>query len=135
MERLTRWNGKKWILPQGAWREIAERLAAYENTGMEPDEIAALQGVADAQRPLPPRDEIITAVFVLRNGGGYVPYIDPTTGTAPLTVAEIVDLTDNPEVIREPGANFLVIESHPSLWHIAQVSGYTPDTGLYTKFY
>ena len=44
MVRLTRWNGKKWVLPQGygAWREIADRLAAYENTGLEPDEIRAL---------------------------------------------------------------------------------------------
>ena len=40
MERLTRWNGKKWVLPQGRtsdgesyWRLIAERLAAYENAG------------------------------------------------------------------------------------------------------
>lgn len=40
--RLTRWNGKKWILPQGQWREIAERLAAYENTGCTPDEIAEM---------------------------------------------------------------------------------------------
>ncbi len=32
MDRLTRWNGKKFILPQGAgvWRTIAEKLAAYE---------------------------------------------------------------------------------------------------------
>ena len=38
MDRLTRWNGKKYVLPQGhgVWREIAERLAAYENTGLEP---------------------------------------------------------------------------------------------------
>ena len=36
--RLTRWNGKKWILPQGAWREICEKLAAYENIG-SPEEI------------------------------------------------------------------------------------------------
>lgn len=42
--RLTRWNGKKWVLPQGAWREIAERLAAYENTGLEPEEIKELKG-------------------------------------------------------------------------------------------
>lgn len=40
MARLTHWNGTKYVLPQGAWREIAERLAAYENTGWEPDEIA-----------------------------------------------------------------------------------------------
>lgn len=31
MERLTRWNGKKYILPQGAWREITDRLTDYEN--------------------------------------------------------------------------------------------------------
>lgn len=39
MSRLTKWNGKKWILPQGRWREVAERLAAYENTGLEPEQI------------------------------------------------------------------------------------------------
>lgn len=46
MDRLTRWNGKKWILPQGRtsdgesyWRVIAEKLAEYENTGMTPAEI------------------------------------------------------------------------------------------------
>ena len=32
MKRLTRWNGKKYVLPStsngpGVWREIAERLA------------------------------------------------------------------------------------------------------------
>lgn len=135
MERLTKWNGKKWILPQGAWREIAERLAAYENTGLEPEEIAALQAADTAQPSLPARDEILTAVFIRRNGGGYVPYTDPTTGTARLYASEVEELADNPEVIREIGANHLVIESHPDFWHIAQVSGYTPDTGLYTKLY
>lgn len=45
MDRLTRWNGKKYVLPQGrgAWREIADRLAAYENTGLKPEEIEALK--------------------------------------------------------------------------------------------
>ena len=43
-KRLTHWNGKKWILPQGAWREIADRLAAYENTGLEPEEIEEMKG-------------------------------------------------------------------------------------------
>ena len=48
MKRLTRWNGKKYVLPStsngpGVWREIAERLAAYENTGLEPEEIEALK--------------------------------------------------------------------------------------------
>ena len=38
MERLTKWNGSKYILPQGRtpdgqswWRIIADRLAQYEN--------------------------------------------------------------------------------------------------------
>ena len=45
MDRLTHWNGKKYILPQGrgVWRKIAERLAAYENTGLEPEEIVMLK--------------------------------------------------------------------------------------------
>lgn len=50
MERLTKWNGKKWVLPQGRtsdgesnWRIIAERLAAYENTGLTPEEIEKLK--------------------------------------------------------------------------------------------
>lgn len=44
-ERLTTWNGSKYILPQGRnadgmsnWRRIAERLASYENIG-SPEEI------------------------------------------------------------------------------------------------
>ena len=48
MSRLTKWNGKKWILPQGRtsdgesyWRIIADRLAEYENIG-EPDELTAV---------------------------------------------------------------------------------------------
>jgi hypothetical protein len=45
MERLTRWNGTKYVLPQGygQWRIIADRLAAYENTGLSPDEIETLK--------------------------------------------------------------------------------------------
>ena len=49
MERLTRWNGEKYILPQGRtsggesnWRRIAERLGAYEDTGLDPEEIGSL---------------------------------------------------------------------------------------------
>ena len=51
MERLTRWNGEKWVLPQGKtsdgqsyWRIIAERLAAYENAHLSPEEIEKLKG-------------------------------------------------------------------------------------------
>ena len=50
MDRLTSWNGKKYVLPQGRtdkgesyWRIIAERLAAYENTGLTPEEIEKLK--------------------------------------------------------------------------------------------
>lgn len=46
MNRLTHWNKQRgqWGLPQGpgSFRMIAERLAAYENTGMEPETIWAL---------------------------------------------------------------------------------------------
>ena len=42
MERLTQWNGQKWILPQGRtsdgesyWRIIADKLAYYENAEAE----------------------------------------------------------------------------------------------------
>lgn len=50
-DRLTKWNGSKWILPQGKtsdgesyWRIIADRLAAYENTGLSPEEIEEMKG-------------------------------------------------------------------------------------------
>lgn len=45
-ERLTSWNGTKWVLPQGRtsdgqsyWRIIAERLAEYENNDPELEEV------------------------------------------------------------------------------------------------
>ena len=45
-ERLTSWNGTKWVLPQGRtsdgqsyWRMIAERLAEYENNDPELEEV------------------------------------------------------------------------------------------------
>ena len=54
MNRLTTWNGKKYVLPQGRtskgesyWRIIAERLAAYENTGLTPEQIEQMKGKAD----------------------------------------------------------------------------------------
>lgn len=44
MERMTVWNGTKWTIPKGTtrgmWRRVIERLAAYEDTGYEPSEIA-----------------------------------------------------------------------------------------------
>lgn len=49
-DRLTKWNGSKWVLPQGRtsdgqsyWRIIADTLAAYENNGMTQDEIEELK--------------------------------------------------------------------------------------------
>lgn len=50
-DRLTHWNGKKWILPQGvgSFRQIAERLAAYEDTGLTPDEILHLKEKSEAE--------------------------------------------------------------------------------------
>lgn len=42
MDRLSKWNGEKYILPQGQWRAICDRLGAYEDTGFEPEEIVAM---------------------------------------------------------------------------------------------
>ena len=42
MERLSKWNGEKFVLPQGRWRDIADRLGDYEETGLEPEEISAI---------------------------------------------------------------------------------------------
>lgn len=46
MDRLTRWNGTKWVLPGGRtsagesyWRLIAEKLAAYENISPDPGKL------------------------------------------------------------------------------------------------
>jgi len=39
--RMTSWSRGKYVLPQGrgTWRRIAERLAAYENCGLEPKKL------------------------------------------------------------------------------------------------
>lgn len=54
MNRLTRWNGSKYILPQGRtpdgisyWRVIADRLAEYENTMLTPQAIEELKKGGD----------------------------------------------------------------------------------------
>lgn len=134
MKRLTHWNGKKWVLPQGQWREIAERLAAYENTGLEPEQIEALKAGED-DAPPPSLGDIFTAVIIERDDGGNVPYVDPVSCCAYLYAADVEANADNPEVIRERGANHLVIEVYKDRWHVAQVGGYSPETGLYTKLY
>ena len=76
MNRLTKWNGKKWVLPQGQWREIAERLAAYENTGLEPEQVAALKTDAE-DIPVASLGDLFTAVIIVRDEAGNVPYVDP----------------------------------------------------------
>ena len=52
MGRLTRWNGVKYLLPQGRtsdgqsyWRLIADKLGAYEDTGIEPEEILKMKEI------------------------------------------------------------------------------------------
>lgn len=44
MDRMTKFSRGKYTLPQGkgSFRRIAERLAAYEDTGLEPEEIKEL---------------------------------------------------------------------------------------------
>lgn len=79
MPRLTRWNGKKWILPQGAWREITDRLAAYENSGLEPEEIAALQ-------------EAPAAIQKIQKEERDMPKSEPHVEKITLTVAEAAEL-------------------------------------------
>ena len=133
MNRLTRWNGKKWVLPQGAWREIAERLAAYEDTGLEPEQIEALKWIEE--KPVQFMGEIFTAELIVNDVDGNVPYIDPTNCCAYLYAGEIVANADNPEVIREPGANHVAIAIFRDHWHVVSVSGYAPDRGLYTKIF
>ena len=57
MERLTTWNGSKYILPQGRtsegesyWRIIADKLAQYENN--EPVEKEMRFGFTDIMMPI-----------------------------------------------------------------------------------
>ena len=131
MNRLTRWNGKKWVLPQGAWREIAERLAAYEDTGLEPEQIEALKWIEE--KPVQFMGEVFTAELIVHEMDGNVPYIDPTNYCAYLYAGEIIANADNPDVIREPGVNHVAIAVFRDHWHVVSVSGYAPDRGLYTK--
>lgn len=46
MERLTKWNGKKYVLVNGQGygqtRIFTDKLAAYENTGYEPEQIKVI---------------------------------------------------------------------------------------------
>ena len=49
MERLTYFDGGKWRLKIGDTEysgEAVDRLAAYEDTGLEPEEITAIIGLA-----------------------------------------------------------------------------------------
>ena len=139
MNRLTRWNGKKWVLPQGMWREIAERLAAYENTGLEPEQVVELQTEQGLDLMLggdrPNKHDLFTASVIVHDEAGNVPYVDPTNCCTHLYAAEVEANADNPEVMQEPGVNHLVIAVYRDHWHIVQVGGYTPDRGMYTKLY
>jgi hypothetical protein len=133
MNRITRWNGKKWVLPQGAWREIAERLAAYENTGLEPEQIENLKTARDNDIPVFKLGDVFPVAIIVHDEAGNVPYVDPVNCCAYLYVSEIAANADNPEAMQEPGVNHLVIAIYRDHWHIAQVGGYTPERGMYTK--
>lgn len=47
MERLTHWNGKKYVLTHGQGfgqtRVFTDKLAEYENTQLEPEEVEELK--------------------------------------------------------------------------------------------
>jgi len=47
MERLTHWNGKKYVITggmgYGKTRLITDKLAAYENTMLEPEQIEEMR--------------------------------------------------------------------------------------------
>lgn len=137
MNRLTTWNDRlqRYTLPQGAWREIAERLAAYENTGLEPEEIEALKARKRGKATPAQRDEVYTATIILHSDKGNVPWVDPTNDNAYLHVAELYTNADNPQVLKQRGINHLVISVYEDHWHITQVCGYTPEHGLYCKLY
>ena len=72
MKRLTKWNDqlKRWTLPQGrgSFREIAERLASYENTGLTPEQIfklkdAAIKEIRDTKLPSIPITDLEAPIF------------------------------------------------------------------------
>ena len=86
IDRLTTWNGKKWVLPQGRtangesyWRLIADRLAAYENTGLEPEEITP--------EPMAATDEEIDRFLVNA-------YTDGVQWSKVMTAAELFNMMD-----------------------------------------
>lgn len=137
MDRLTHWNGKKWVLPQGCWREIAERLAAYENTGLEPEQITAMQQTEQVLDSVdkPDSHDFFTATILVHDEAGNVPCVDHTNGNAYLHRDEIEANVDNPEVMQEPGINHFVIAVHRDHWHVVQVWGYTTERGMYAKTY
>ena len=136
MPRLTRWNGKKWILPQGAWREIADRLAAYENTGLEPEEVATLRGSGTDQGLQFPDEPILSAALVIHDSIGTTPDIDTTVRAARwFYVSEGAKHADNPEALRARGINHIVADVYRDHWHIIQVTSYTPENGLCVKHY
>lgn len=75
--------------------------------------------------------EPITASIIDHSGGTNAPWVDPTNCNAYLTPEEIKANADNAEVIYEEGANHLVISVYADRWHVEQVSGYTPDRGMF----
>lgn len=136
MKRLTRWNGKKWILPQGSWREIADRLAAYENTGLEPEEVATLRG-SDADQGLQfPDGPILGAALIVHDCDETTPEIGLIIrATRWLYISEVAKYADNPDVLRDPGVIHVVADAYRDHWHIVQVTRYTPENGLCVKHY
>lgn len=102
MNRLTKWNGSKYILPQGkgTHRLIADRLAEYEDTGLEPEQIKNLlqHGSTETERdrrifisgPISNTDDYMERfekAEINLKGQGYLP-INPTKFSQHLLDAE-----------------------------------------------
>lgn len=69
MDRLTTWNGKKWVVSTGygMCRKIADKLAAYENIGLDPKELAETLAAYKATGLDPEEVQLLKASYEWKN--------------------------------------------------------------------
>ena len=91
----------------------------------------------DAQCRVYAYERDFKASLVVKEGADEtaVPWVNPVTHTSHISIGQLWDNADNCEVLEQDGINNLVVVIMPEKWHIAQVSGYTADRGLYTETY